>query len=274
MKSIPENWARTLRLLAGIQVTQSLPHAQKLAMELEEELGKLVAGVPIPTKEPVKPSVFLGGTLDGNTWRREMMGYLGEKGLAWFNPIVEDWTAEAQRQEVEARDECDFLLYVITPQMSGFYSIAEVVEDSIKRPNQTVLVVLEGYADSFTEGQIRSLRSVEAMVKKNGGHVVDSLKDAADWMKSKATPPIQKEVRSRLYAWLATNPTAKKEIEGIYWVLFDAYPMGKAGDSHDTVREYDIADTLREIAHKLATGALTETQAHQIEQVLQDHKLA
>ena len=39
-------------------------------------------------------------------------------------------------EEIKQRAECDFCLYVITPKMTGVYSIAEVVDDSNKRPEQ------------------------------------------------------------------------------------------------------------------------------------------
>ena len=131
-------------------------------------------------------NVFLGGTCNESTWRNQMMKYLYEYGLTWFNPVVEDWTEECMRKELEERKICDFCLYTITPKMIGVYSIAEVVDDSNKQPDKTVLVLLRDDNDGlrFNEGQWKSLNSVAVMVKRNGGHVFDNLKAASLFMAS------------------------------------------------------------------------------------------
>ena len=84
------------------------------------------------------------------------------------------------KTEIQERETCDFCLYTITPKMTGVYSIAEVVDDSNKRPKKTVLVLLRNDGEScFTDGQWKSLQSVAKMVKNNGSNVFDSLDAAA-----------------------------------------------------------------------------------------------
>ena len=74
--------------------------------------------------------------------------------------------------------------------MTGTYSIAEVVDDSINRPEKTVMVLLkkEG-SKQFTKSQWKSLGAVARMVKRNGGQVFDDLKLAALYMGNQ--PPRQ-----------------------------------------------------------------------------------
>jgi len=128
-------------------------------------------------------SVFLGGTCNESTWRNRMMIYLHEEGVNYFNPVVDDWTEDCMIQEIQKRETCDFVLYTITPKMTGVYSIAEVVDDSNKRPGRTILVLLRDDGDlRFTEGQWKSLGAVAKMVKKNGGQVFDHLKSAARYI--------------------------------------------------------------------------------------------
>ena len=125
--------------------------------------------------------VFLGGTCNGSTWRDEMMPYLDELGIDYFNPVVDDWTEDDQVNELKQREECDYCLYTITPKMSGVYSIAEVVDDSNKRPIKTILVLLRGDGkEEFNEGQWRSLKAVAKLVKSNGGLVFNNLREAAE----------------------------------------------------------------------------------------------
>ncbi len=130
-----------------------------------------------------KKKVFLGGTCNESTWRNRMMVHLYDKGMEYFNPVVDDWDDDAQANELREREECDFCLYTITPKMTGTYSIAEVVDDSNKRPHKTVMVLLRDDGDDkFTQGQWKSLGAVAKMVKRNGGQVFDNLHLAATEM--------------------------------------------------------------------------------------------
>jgi hypothetical protein len=125
-------------------------------------------------------NVFLGGTCNHSTWRDQIMPMLAAN---CFNPVVTDWTPASMAEELRQRETCDICLYVITPKMTGVYSIAEVIDDSNKRPNKTVLVSLRtDEKDSFTDGQWRSLDAVAQMVKRNGGVAFDSLESAAHYI--------------------------------------------------------------------------------------------
>ena len=67
--------------------------------------------------------------------------------------------------------------------MSGVYSIAEVVDDSNKRPEKTILCILDkDQTNRFTKGQLKSLDQVGKMVKDNGGKVFNNLDDVAKYL--------------------------------------------------------------------------------------------
>ena len=126
--------------------------------------------------------VFLGGTCNGSTWRDNVIPFLS---INYFNPVVDDWTLKSYQEELKQRLECDFCLYVITPKMLGVYSIAEVVDDSNKRPEKTVFCYLtEDDKEQFTVGQIKSLNAVKKMVHTNGGTVCDSILDVIKFLNS------------------------------------------------------------------------------------------
>lgn len=127
--------------------------------------------------------VFLGGTCNESTWRDELIEMLD---IDYFNPVVDDWTPECMEEEIKQRKKCDFCLYVLTPKMTGVYSIAEVVDDSNKRPEKTVFCFLEEDGDDkFDEFQLKSLKQVKAMVEENGGKAVTSLKSVATYLNTK-----------------------------------------------------------------------------------------
>lgn len=121
--------------------------------------------------------VFLGGTCNESIWRDELIAMLK---IDYFNPVVDDWTPECMVEEIKQREFCDYCLYVITPEMTGVYSIAEVIDDSNKRPDRTVFCVLND--GRFTDGQMRSLNSVGEMVNRNGGRFFTSLGKVSDYL--------------------------------------------------------------------------------------------
>ena len=133
----------------------------------------------------MKKKVFLGGTCNETTLRDEIIPYLKNN---FFDPRVPDWTPECMEEELKQRKICDYVLYVITPKMSGVYSIAEVVDDSNKQPEKTVLCILENDFDekdniiSFNKGQMKSLQQVKNMVENNGAKVCNSLKEVINYL--------------------------------------------------------------------------------------------
>lgn len=111
--------------------------------------------------------IFLGGTCANTTWREELIPELTKIGFNYFNPVVDDWTPEAQKnEEYEKENSCKIHLYVITKEMKGVFSIAEVI-DSVYQPGiKTILQVIPEGFDSF---QIKSLDATINLVNKRGG---------------------------------------------------------------------------------------------------------
>jgi hypothetical protein len=133
--------------------------------------------------------IFLGGTCNGSFWRDDLIKMLK---IDYFNPVVPDWTEECMAEELKQREICDYCLYTITPLMSGVYSIAEVVDDSNKRPENTIFCLLKEDVEldsmgfysvkKATKGQIKSLDQVGKMVERNGGKYFTSLEDVAEYV--------------------------------------------------------------------------------------------
>jgi len=124
--------------------------------------------------------VFLGGTCNESTWRDKLIPMLK---IDYFNPVVDDWTEECYLEELRQREICDYCLYAITPLMTGVYSIAEVIDDSNKRPDKTLFCVLEEDAGlQFDKGQMRSLERTGLMVQKNGGKYFKSLEEVSEYL--------------------------------------------------------------------------------------------
>lgn len=147
-----------------------------------------------------KTKVFLGGTCNNSIWRDKVIPKLT---IDYFNPVVDDWTPAHQEEELRQREECDFVLYVITPRMTGVYSIAEIIDDSNKQPDRTLFCFLEKdkadveenvplhkltkILDStkdvyFDKAQKKSLIAVGNMVERNGARWFKSLDDVVSFL--------------------------------------------------------------------------------------------
>ena len=127
--------------------------------------------------------VFLGGTCNNSKWREKLIPKLK---IDYFNPVVDDWTEEDYKEELKQRENCDFCLYVITPMMTGVYSIFEVTDDSLKRPEKTIFCFFkEDNNTKFTEDQIKSLDKVGIGIKNNGGKYFKTLDEVAVYLNFK-----------------------------------------------------------------------------------------
>lgn len=117
--------------------------------------------------------VFLGGTCNNSKWRETLIPLLE---CDYFNPVVEDWTPECMDEELRQRELCDYNLYVLTPYMTGVFSIAEVIDDSNKRPTKTILCVLEEDGKAiWSPAQFKSMSQVCRMASENGAMVCNTL---------------------------------------------------------------------------------------------------
>ena len=121
-----------------------------------------------------KAKVFLGGTCNNSTWRNRLIDNLK---IDYFNPVVEDWTPECQTEEERQKnDECNIHLYVITPLMTGTFSIAEAVESSHDSSKKTYFCYLDkDDGKEFEKFQVKSLKATADLIKKNGGKTFTSL---------------------------------------------------------------------------------------------------
>lgn len=126
-----------------------------------------------------KTKVFLGGTCRGYKWRDDLIPLLK---CDYYNPIVKNWSESDRLREVHERETADYVLYVITSGMKGVYSIAEVIDDSNKRPEKTILCVLY---DGIEKQMAHSLTAVVNLAKSNGVTVCESLTDIADFLNKK-----------------------------------------------------------------------------------------
>ena len=112
--------------------------------------------------------IFLGGTCAETTWRNELMPMLYDYDCDWFNPVVKNWTPECQAiEEDEKNNKCNVHLYVITSEMIGVYSIAEIINSCWQAQcygthvNKVAFFILdrENSYDEWNKGQRKSFNA-------------------------------------------------------------------------------------------------------------------
>ena len=123
--------------------------------------------------------VFLGGTCSGYKWRNKLIPMLK---CDYYNPIVKNWSEDDRLREVHERETSDYVLYVITSGIKGVYSIAEIIDDSNKRPEKTILCVLY---EGMEKKMAHSLRATVNLAISNGATVCGSLETVAEFLNSK-----------------------------------------------------------------------------------------
>jgi len=168
-----------------------------------------------------KSKVFLGGTCNGSTWREELIPYLEEAKIKYFNPVLEDWNDKAKGVEDKEKLKCGIHLYVITPEMKGLYSIAEAVDSAYKNPKGTFLVVIGETNDKiFNKDQVNSLESILKLVRtiynrSDRTMYFDSLNDESLKLITDSIKSVKRGFANRVIFDVQSHPISYSGINGI-----------------------------------------------------------
>jgi hypothetical protein len=139
--------------------------------------------------------VFLGGTYN-STWRESLIPLLKKAKINYFNPVVKEWDEKAQEIEDREKAEAAIELYVITPEMVGVYSIAELMRAACKTPQRTVFCFMDNSpldSVAFSPNMLKSLAKVGKDIESEGAVFCKDLNEIVDVLKNKLCPPEQKK---------------------------------------------------------------------------------
>lgn len=139
-------------------------------------------------QEEKKGVVFLGGSCNPTTWRKDTaIPLLQAKGYAYHNPQVDNWTPDLIEKEAKAKAEADILLFVIDSRTRAIASLVEVTEHVLAK-RKVLLVINEipdgtSVKDQVITGQElldlnRSRSYLTDMAARNGVVSYNSVEDA------------------------------------------------------------------------------------------------
>jgi len=131
----------------------------------------------------------LFGTVDSD-WREQLVEKLE---CAHFNPIVKDWTEEAQAQEELVKRTASALVFVFTPKQTGFYGFVEVTALAIKDPSRLFVCFLDDDDGTvWPEKQAASVKAIKSYLDKECGITLyDNLDSLADAVNQEVEPAKQ-----------------------------------------------------------------------------------
>ena len=147
--------------------------------------------IPAPNRVPIAETkvsmvdmvtVFLGGTCNGSKWRDKFIPMLSSR-FDPFNPVVDDWNEEAQREEEYHKANDEYIVFCITPKMTGFFSIVEMIHSMHVRPYTTFVCFLnEDGGSKFTIPQMKSIDATVELLEKFNVKTFTSLEDMVEYM--------------------------------------------------------------------------------------------
>ena len=129
--------------------------------------------------------IFLGGTTANTNWREQFLDLMNKLNpkIKCFNPVVENWTPQCIELENFVKLHAKYHIYVLTPKMTGVYSIAEMIDSVHDTSKKTYFYIKETDIDensndiSWDPKMMNSLNAVSNMILMHGGHKASSMED-------------------------------------------------------------------------------------------------
>lgn len=176
--------------------------------------------------------VFLGGTVNGSTWRDYMMPKLE---IEFFNPVVPIWNDEAYEKEMFEKRHADYNLYVITPRLTGFFGIAEAMDDAFQKPDKTIFCFLtEDGGRKFTPQEIQTLHSLGEKIRGCGAVWLDGLDETIEYLNSSITSKTDNNWTSQFDAYITHDRSHSKKLATSIKESFSNQKLTAVCDLNDT----------------------------------------
>jgi hypothetical protein len=98
-----------------------------------------------------------------------------------FNEKVENATIEIVHGNDMLKRNCQYLLYIFTPETEGVRAIIDVVNDSNRFTSKVIFFIINEN-EKFTKHQLKSLKATGKMVELNGGKWFDNMENLIEYL--------------------------------------------------------------------------------------------
>jgi hypothetical protein len=132
-------------------------------------------------------TVFLGGSCNPTTWRKEIAIPMLEKHrIDYYNPQVDDWTPDLVVTENYQKDHAKYLLFVIDNETRAIASMIEAAY-YIGLGRQVIVVIKKiSGNETFAEGEIKDLNRgrtyLHDIAEQKNIMVFDFIESAVDYI--------------------------------------------------------------------------------------------
>ncbi|MNU19665.1 hypothetical protein D3C71_78980 [compost metagenome] len=142
----------------------------------------------VPTMEarqvfdPNRPYAFLGGTINGSTWRNKLAPQLT---CEFFDPVVLEWSPDDRKREDDAKTQATIHVYALTPKQTGFYGIAEMTQAvcGLSQRKVALLFLDEDDGTTYEEHQASSVAAIRELLSAYVNvSIFDSVDHLAAWL--------------------------------------------------------------------------------------------
>ncbi|XP_025202109.1 uncharacterized protein LOC112599412 isoform X2 [Melanaphis sacchari] len=142
---------------------RGIPRSVQFSRILEKDQEKHIKGVKKNSRSLHSYDVFLGGSCNPTTWRKDLaIPYLQDTGVSFYNPQVDHWSQDLIEIEHAAKENATILFYVIDNQTRNVVSDIETANFAGNH-NNLVLVIhpQDAITGSVIAGELISYREAE-----------------------------------------------------------------------------------------------------------------
>ncbi|XP_072176894.1 uncharacterized protein [Diadema setosum] len=124
------------------------------------QIGRRDAEEEVESLE-ISRDVFLGGSCRNSNWREEIViPILRKNGFTYFDPVMPKWNLRYLPLEAQAKENCNYLLYVISSQARSAGSMIEVAH-YIGQDRKVILCVQDIQEGLVVDGEKLTPRAVK-----------------------------------------------------------------------------------------------------------------
>lgn len=169
---------------------RGIPRSVQFSRLLEKDQEKHIRGIKKNSRSPHNYDVFLGGSCNPTTWRKDLaIPYLQDAGVSFYNPQVDHWSQDLIEIEHAAKESSAILLYVIDSQTRNVVSDIETANFAGNHKNLVLVIhpqdaiagsVIAGEPISYSEAEdIReALTMLHKIAVNQGTPVFDNIPEA------------------------------------------------------------------------------------------------
>jgi hypothetical protein len=140
--------------------------AAKTGLEVAQAWISRIMGTSWDVAAENKSQVFLGGSCNPTTWRKDIaIPRLSAVGIPFYNPQVDDWHPGLVDEEAKAKEEADVLLFIIDNETRSLASVVEAAEHIVRGRNVVLSIVDAVPTGDIQDAELKDLNRMRSYLR-------------------------------------------------------------------------------------------------------------